>query len=262
MSDTNMPYVFISYAHVDSAMVMPVIEAMKNRGINIWYDGGIAAGSEWPEYIADKVINCSKFVLFVSNAYLNSQNCKREINFAISRKKEILSVYLEQVNLSPGMEMQLGTYQAFFKNRFPSDADFASALCSEEFFSDCKAGQTAYTNSTRQGSFNTPPVRTATTPNFTGSYAKAPTPPKTPSYNTSATQSNLPVKNKYIAGALAIFLGSMGIHHFYLGKIGLGILHLLFCWTGIPAFVGFIQGIILFCNSDQDFERKYKCRVK
>ena len=54
-----------------------------------------------------------------------------------------------------------------------------------------------------------------------------------------------PVKSKVAAGVLAILLGSLGIHKFYLGKIGMGVLYLLFCWTGIPAIVGLIEGIIL-----------------
>ena len=86
-------YVFISYAHRDSEAVLPCVQTMKQDGIHLWYDEGIEAGSEWPEFIAQKVIGCSKFVLFVSQAYLESQNCKRELNFAISRKKEILSVF-------------------------------------------------------------------------------------------------------------------------------------------------------------------------
>ena len=88
----NRPYVFISYAHLDSNFVLPCVEAMSKCGINIWYDEGIQAGSEWPEYIAEKVVSCTKFLLFISKAYLESQNCKREFNFAISRKKDILSI--------------------------------------------------------------------------------------------------------------------------------------------------------------------------
>ena len=42
----NNSYVFISYAHKDSAIVLPCIEAMKKKGVNLWYDEGIAAGSE------------------------------------------------------------------------------------------------------------------------------------------------------------------------------------------------------------------------
>lgn len=136
--DNNNSYVFISYAHKDSAIVLPCIEAMKKKGVNLWYDEGIAAGSEWPEYIAQKVVGCAKFVLFISNAYLQSQNCKRELNFAISRKKDILSVYIQDVNLSPGMEMQLGTYQAIYRNRFDSAIQFHNAMANEPYFDGCR----------------------------------------------------------------------------------------------------------------------------
>jgi TM2 domain-containing membrane protein YozV len=49
-----------------------------------------------------------------------------------------------------------------------------------------------------------------------------------------------------IAGVLfAIFLGGFGIHHFYLGRTGLGILYLAFCWTGIPHLIGFIEAFLM-----------------
>ena len=50
---------------------------------------------------------------------------------------------------------------------------------------------------------------------------------------------------------LAFFLGGLGVHNFYAGKIGLGILYLVFCWTLIPGIAAFIQAIIALCkNSD------------
>ena len=133
----NKPYVFISYAHADSNTVLPILDKMRQNNICLWFDEGIEAGSEWPEYIAEKVINCTKFLLFISPSYLNSQNCKRELNFAISRKKDLLSVYIEDVELSPGMEMQLGTYQSVFRNRFNSFDEFANSLSREHFFDSC-----------------------------------------------------------------------------------------------------------------------------
>lgn len=64
-------------------------------------------------------------------------------------------------------------------------------------------------------------------------------------------------KNKLIAALLAFFLGGFGIHKFYLGRIGQGILYLLFCWTFIPAIVAFFEAIIYLCQSDESFARKY-----
>ncbi len=71
----------------------------------------------------------------------------------------------------------------------------------------------------------------------------------------------LPQKSKIAAGVLSIILGDIGVGYFYMGKIGLGLLSVFFCWTGIPAIVGLIQGIIWLCMSDEDFGRKYNCRV-
>ncbi len=65
------------------------------------------------------------------------------------------------------------------------------------------------------------------------------------------------MKSRITAALLAIFLGGLGVHRFYLGQGGLGILHLLFCWTFVPAFIGVIDGILLLLMSDQNFDRKY-----
>ena len=51
-------------------------------------------------------------------------------------------------------------------------------------------------------------------------------------------------ENRYIAAALAIVLGDFGIHHFYTGDIEHGLLHAIFFWTGIPAVIGIIEGIM------------------
>ncbi|MBP5397558.1 MAG: TM2 domain-containing protein [Bacteroidales bacterium] len=60
-------------------------------------------------------------------------------------------------------------------------------------------------------------------------------------------------KNRIAAGVLAILLGGLGIHKFYMGKTGMGILYLVFCWTGIPSLAGLIEGIIYICESDEKF---------
>jgi TM2 domain-containing membrane protein YozV len=64
-------------------------------------------------------------------------------------------------------------------------------------------------------------------------------------------------KSKTTAGILAILLGGIGAHKFYLGSVGLGILYLIFSWTFIPSLVGFIEGIIYLCAKDEEFYYKY-----
>lgn len=71
-----------------------------------------------------------------------------------------------------------------------------------------------------------------------------------------------PVKSKVAAGLLAIFLGGLGIHKFYLGQVGMGILYLVFCWTYIPAVIGLIEGIIYLCSNDHNFQVKNHVRLQ
>ncbi|MDP2098102.1 MAG: NINE protein [Methylobacter sp.] len=61
------------------------------------------------------------------------------------------------------------------------------------------------------------------------------------------------VKYKYLAGALGLFLGWLGLHRFYLGFYRFGFAQLaltaILYVTGLPGFAalwGFIEGILLF----------------
>jgi TM2 domain-containing membrane protein YozV len=48
-------------------------------------------------------------------------------------------------------------------------------------------------------------------------------------------------RDEVVGILLALFLGTFGVHHFYLRRTGLGILYCCFCWTSIPTFLGFIE---------------------
>ena len=48
-----------------------------------------------------------------------------------------------------------------------------------------------------------------------------------------------------------------GVHKFYLGQIGLGVVYLLFCWTFIPSIIAFFEFIFFLIMSDDEFNRKY-----
>src|ERR1700761_3738884 len=48
-------------------------------------------------------------------------------------------------------------------------------------------------------------------------------------------------KDELIAVLLALFLGGFGAHHFYMGRIGLGVVYLLFSWTGVTWIIGWVE---------------------
>lgn len=63
-------------------------------------------------------------------------------------------------------------------------------------------------------------------------------------------------KSKVTAGVLALLLGGFGIHKFYLGAWGWGIIYILFVLTFIPAILALIEGIRYLTLSEDDFTRK------
>lgn len=65
-------------------------------------------------------------------------------------------------------------------------------------------------------------------------------------------------RSKGTAAFLAIILGGIGAHKFYLGKPIWGIIYFLFSWTFIPACIGFLEGVIYLTMSKKSFSEKYK----
>ena len=64
-------------------------------------------------------------------------------------------------------------------------------------------------------------------------------------------------KSRVVAALLAFFLGSLGVHKFYLGQTGWGIIYILFCWTLIPAIVSTIEGILYLLSTERAFALKH-----
>ena len=62
---------------------------------------------------------------------------------------------------------------------------------------------------------------------------------------------------KVVAGILAILLGGLGVHKFFLGNTVAGIIMLVLSCTGIPALIGLIEGIIYLTKSDAEFDAIY-----
>lgn len=59
------------------------------------------------------------------------------------------------------------------------------------------------------------------------------------------------------AAIIALVLGGIGAHKFYLNQPGMGLVYLVFFWTFIPAIVAFVEGILYLLMSDADFQARY-----
>jgi hypothetical protein len=102
---------FVSYSHRDVSRVIPVIRALQDARIPVWYDRGIAGGSEWDEVIENHLRRTRVLVVCASNAAIASKYVRREVKFADALNVPIVPILLEPVTFAHGMEMLLTPYQ-------------------------------------------------------------------------------------------------------------------------------------------------------
>lgn len=69
------------------------------------------------------------------------------------------------------------------------------------------------------------------------------------------------MKSKFTTAMLALFLGGLGIHRFYLSQNKLGLFYLLFCWTFIPAIIATIDFFVFIFMSENNFNLKYNLKT-
>ena len=125
--DGNEPYVFVSYAHQDAELVYRELTWLRDQGFNIWYDEGIQPGNRWRDELANAIDGCELFLFLVTEAAVRSENCQQETDYALDHGCRMLLVYLESVELPPGLALSLGHRQAIIRDD-QDEAQFRAKL--------------------------------------------------------------------------------------------------------------------------------------
>ena len=131
------PYIFISYSHRNADRANAVIRSMNRSGYRVWYDEGLIPGREWDENIARIIMHCGYFVALITREYLDSSNCRDELNYARDKNKPILLIYLDEVALPAGMELRLGRLFAVHYSQYSATEDFYRKVFSADGLDRC-----------------------------------------------------------------------------------------------------------------------------
>lgn len=116
--DNQDKYVFISYAHKDAEEVNKLIVALEHIACKVWFDSGIEKGTQWSEDLAKHLLGSECVLWFVSKASVESKYVMGEINFSVTHDKQIIPVYIEDVQIPLGVELLLGQIQSVFLYNF------------------------------------------------------------------------------------------------------------------------------------------------
>lgn len=118
----NEPFVFFSYCRRNSDLAYPIIDGLLRAGCRVWYDRGIRAGADWPEYIAKKLEDCAAFAVLLTEESEESTNCKNEFTMASQLQKPMVAMKTESVVLDFGVVLNLGGNEPLIVEKFSDKA--------------------------------------------------------------------------------------------------------------------------------------------
>jgi hypothetical protein len=93
--------VFISYAQADRDYAEDLMRVLEAKGIDVWIDKKIEAGSDWDAEIQNAMRKVSALVLILSSHSLESQYVNYEIGSAIAADIPVIPVLVGDVESLP-----------------------------------------------------------------------------------------------------------------------------------------------------------------
>lgn len=132
------PYIFISYCHSDEDLIYPLIEQISLDGYRAWYDVGNKPGLNWLLNIEEHLENCKLVIAFISQKSSDSDNCSKEIVYAMKCEKKIIPILIEDAALPRGLRMQMVDLHYLERKNFPSDKVLLKKCYEADECKECK----------------------------------------------------------------------------------------------------------------------------
>lgn len=132
----NEKYIYIGRSVKDSE-VLPVIGKLCGDGCRVWFSEENGADTDWPGTSTDRLEGCSVYMVFISANAAAARSCRREVNLAVTKKKTVIAVILEQTDLPLGLELQLSSVPRICKYQFSSDSEFYKELYAAKGVAEC-----------------------------------------------------------------------------------------------------------------------------
>lgn len=94
------PYYFVSYNSEDDYRIIPIVTALAELGISLWYDYGIQYDEKWEGIIAERVFNSESILLFYTKGIIEKDHSYvlREYKIARLYRKKIYVVLLDPID--------------------------------------------------------------------------------------------------------------------------------------------------------------------
>lgn len=107
-----MADIFISYSSRDREKAEQLTELLSSSGLSVWIDhSGIDIATSWSEEIVEAIDDCKAFIVMLSPSSILSHNVIKEVSLASEKRKKILPLDLEPVELPKNLQYALAGIQ-------------------------------------------------------------------------------------------------------------------------------------------------------
>lgn len=108
------PQLFVCYSHDDERRVLPIVEWLRQSGVQTWFDASIRGGAVWRREVAEALDLATHVLFFVSSSSLRSDHCDSEVQYALDHSKILVPVFLDDIKLTPSFSVALHRLQALY----------------------------------------------------------------------------------------------------------------------------------------------------
>ena len=92
---TTNKKIFLSYSRADLDYIATLVDALRKKGADVWFDKNIRTGEQWDNTLEEQIKTADVFVIVMSKTSVASNNVKDEMSYAKSLGKIILPILIE-----------------------------------------------------------------------------------------------------------------------------------------------------------------------
>jgi hypothetical protein len=145
------PYVCISFSPNDVETAEMIIEGLSKNGYRLWFDNSTGRSSEQLRNVDTHLSKAKLCVAIISENFVRTHSCRKQINTAVMGRIEVLSVFIENTILTPIEELQLLSNPHIDRFRYTNEELFIAdmtnttklsaifALCREKDYGTSKS---------------------------------------------------------------------------------------------------------------------------
>jgi exopolyphosphatase/pppGpp-phosphohydrolase len=108
-ADRSAPYLFVSYARSDKALVYDQLATLDAMGYRVWWDEGLIAGQDFEPQLSEAILGSRAVIWCLTPAAVASDFVTKEVRFAARQGIRVIPIEIRKVVMPSDLDLILGS---------------------------------------------------------------------------------------------------------------------------------------------------------